>query len=228
MQVLIAKKREILGKKVKNLRKEGLIPAVLYGKKKTSTPITLKGNEFIKTWKSIGESSILTLEVDGKKENVLIHDVNFDPVKDGPIHADFLVVEMDKPIKVEVKIEFTGESPAIKAGGSLIKVMHELHVEALPKDLPHEIFVDISSLTDMESSVKVADLLLPEKVKVLNNSGDIVVLVEAPKTEEQLKAEEAVTPSIENIEVVGKKEKEEEKEEETKEKPKEEQEKPKS
>ena len=151
MQTLAAQKREILGKKVKNLRKEGLIPAIIYGRKKESTPISLKENEFTNVWKSAGESSILTLLIDEKKENVLIHDVTFDPIRDNPIHVDFLAVEMDKLIKVGVKIEFVGESPAVKLGGTLVKIMHELQVEALPKDLPHEISVDISQLGEMKS-----------------------------------------------------------------------------
>ena len=214
MQTLVAETREILGKKVKNLRKAGLIPAIVYGRKKESTPISLKENEFTKVWKSAGESSILNLEIDGKKENVLIHDVTFDPLKDNPIHADFLAIEMDKPIKVGVKIEFMGESPAVKLGGTLVKIMHELQVEALPNDLPHEISVDISQLVEMESSIKVEDIKISKNVKILNNPADLVILVEAPKTEEELKAEEeaAAGASIETVEVVGKKEKEAEEE----------------
>ncbi|MEK7503100.1 MAG: 50S ribosomal protein L25, partial [Patescibacteria group bacterium] len=178
--------------------------------KKESTPIALKETEFIKAWKSAGESSILELEIDGKKENVLIHDIDFDPLKDNPIHADFLVVEMNKPIKVDVKIEFTGESDAVKAGGSLVKVMHEIHIEALPKDLPSEIVVDISSIKEMGGSIKIEDIKIPSGVTILNSPSVMVVFVEAPKTEEELKAEEATAAgaSLETIEVVGKKEKE--------------------
>lgn len=223
MQTLNAQKRDILGKKVKSLRKEGFIPAVLYGNKKESTSIAVKDKDFFRVWKTAGESSVLTLEIDGKKENVLIHDVSFDPIKDNPIHADFLAVEMDKPIKVNVKINFIGESPAAKAGGSLIKVIHELHIEALPKNLPQEVGVDISFLAQMESLIKVADIKISGDFKILNNPNDIVALVEAPKTEEELKAEESAGKSIEDIEVVEKKKKEtetEEGKEEKKEEPK--------
>lgn len=209
MQTLVAEKRDILGKKVKSLRKSGLMPAVIYGDKKESIPVAVKERDFMKAWKSAGESSILILEVDGKKENVLIHDIAFDPIKDNPIHADFLVVAMDKPIKVDVKINFVGESPAVKAGGSLIKILHELRVEALPKNLPQEIEIDISALRDMESSIKVGDIKTKD-FTILNNSNDVIILVEALKTEEEIKAEEAAEAgaSIETIEVVGKKEKE--------------------
>lgn len=221
MQTLVAQKREVLGKKVKNLRKDGLIPAVIYGMKKESTPIALKEKEFVKVWKLAGESSIILLEIDGKKENVLIHDIAFDPIKDNPIHADFLVVEMDKPIKVDVRVNFIGESPAVKAGGFLIKVIHELHVEALPKDLPQEINVDISAISEIDGLIKVKDIKIIGEFRILNNLEDIVALVEAPRTEEELKAEEGESKLIEDIEVVGKKEKaEEEKEAEIQEKPK--------
>lgn len=209
MLTISAQRRDILGKKVKNLRNEGFLPAVIYGNKKESIPIVLKEIEFLKIWKSVGESSVLQLEIGGKKENVLIHDIDFDPLKDKPIHVDFLAIEMNKPIKVNVRIEFIGESDAIKAGGSLVKVMHELHVEALPKDLPSEIAVDISNLKEMGSSIKVEDVKVPNGVSILNNPGDMVVFVEAPKTEEEIKAEEAgEAKSLEDIEVVGKKEKE--------------------
>ena len=219
MQTLTAQKREILGKKVKNLRKDGLMPAVIYGSKKESTPIILKEKDFVKVWKFAGESSVLELEVDGKKENVLIHDIAFDPLKDNPIHADFLAVEMNKPIKVNVKINFFGESPAVKMGGSLLKVLHELQIEALPKNLPQEINIDISSFSDMGSSLKVEDIKISGDFQILNNPTDIVALVEAPKTEEELKAEEGEAKSIEDIEVV-KKEKKTEEENESEEKSK--------
>ena len=210
MQTISARVRDVLGKKVKNLRKEGFLPAVIYGNKKETTPIVMKETEFIKVWKSAGESSILQLEIDGTKENVLIHDIDFDPIKDNPIHADFLAVEMNKPIKVNVKIEFIGDSDAVKAGGSLVKVIHEIHIEALPKDLPSEIVVDISALKEMGGSIKIEDIKIPSGVIVLNNPSDMVAFVEAPKTEDELKAEEdaASGVSIETIEVVGKKEKE--------------------
>ena len=215
MQTLVAKKRDILGKKVKTLRKDGFIPAVVYGGKLNSYPIAVREKDFMKVWKSVGESSVLELEIDGKKENVLIHDIAFDPIKDNPIHTDFLVVDMDKPVKVDVKINFVGESAAIKLGGSLVKIVHELHVEALPKNLPQEIWVDISILSEMGGSIKIEDIKISGDFKILNNSSDIVALIEAPKTEEELVAEEAVgAKSIEDIEIVGKKEKEKSEEEE--------------
>lgn len=213
MQSIIAEKRDILGKKVSNLRRQGFLPAVIYGKKKEAESVAVREIDFMKLWKSAGESTIVELKLGPKTENVLIQDVALDPLKDKPIHADFYVVEMDKPIKVDVPLEFVGESEAVKGGGILVKVLHELKIEALPKDLPHEIKVDISALKVLADSMKIKDLSVPIGVNVLDNKDDTVVMVEAPRAEEEVRAAEtAEAPSLEAIEVVGKKPKAEEEE----------------
>ncbi len=207
MQSIIAEKREILGKKVKNLRKQGFLPAVLYGKGKKTEPISIKEADFLKLWKSAGESSIITLELGKDKKNVLIQDVTFDPIRDNPIHADFYQVDMEKEIKVSVPLEFVGESEAVRLGGILVKIMHALNIEALPKDLPHAISVDISQLKEVNSSLSVRDIKIPAGVKKLDGLDETIVKIEPPRSEEEIKAE-SEAPSLENIEIVGKKEKE--------------------
>lgn len=205
MQSIIAEKRDILGKKVENLRRQGFLPAVVYGKKKEAEPVAVREIDFTKLWKSAGESTIVELRLGQKTENVLIQDVALDPLKDKPIHADFYVVEMDKPVKVDVPLEFVGESEAVRAGGILVKVLHELKIEALPKNLPHNIAVDLSALKTLEGSIKVKDLRVPNGVAVLDNLDDTVVMVEVPRAEEEVKAAETEAHSLESIEVVGKK-----------------------
>jgi len=207
MDTITAEKRDLLGKKVKTLRKKGILPAVVYGNKQESMSISVRENDFVKLWKTVGEASIISLEVDGKKENVLIHSIAFDPVKDNPIHVDFFIVDMDKPAQVDVPIEFVGESEAIKAGGTLIKVMHTLKIEALPKNLPHSIEIDISVLKEHGSTIAAKNIKVAVGVKILCKPDDIVVLIEAPRKEEDV-VEEA--PSLENIERVGEKSKTEE------------------
>jgi len=204
MQSIIAEKRDILGKKVSNLRKRGFLPAVIYGKGKPSESIAVKEIDFLKLWKAAGESSIVELELDGKKRNVLIQDVAIDPLKDTPIHADFYAVDMTKTVKVEVPLEFIGESDAVKSGGILIKVLYAVEVESLPADLPRSLLVDLSILKNIEDSFAVKDLKVSKSVKILKNSDETIALVEAPRVEEELKSEEA-TPSLESIEVVSKK-----------------------
>jgi len=211
MQSIIAEKRDILGKKTNSLRKRGFLPAVIYGKGKPSESIAVKEIDFLKLWKAAGESSIVELELDGKKRNVLIQDVAIDPLKDTPIHADFYAVDMTKTVKVEVPLEFIRESDAVKSGGILIKVSHAVEVESLPADLPRSLSVDLSILKNIGDSFAVKDLKTPKGVKILKNSDETIALVEAPRVEEELKSEEAV-PSLESIEVVSKKSKAEDEE----------------
>ena len=212
MQSIVAEKRDILGKKVRNLRKQGFLPAVVYGGGKSAEPITIKESEFLKLWKSAGESTVVELDIGKEKKNVLIHDVDIDPIKDNPTHVDFYVVDMTKKIHVDVALEFIGESDAVKIGGILVKVLHSLKVEALPKDLPHSISIDISRLKAAGDSIMVKDVKIPKEVKVSDNPEETVAMVEAQRAEEEKEVEETATPSLESIEVVGKKPKVEAKE----------------
>lgn len=211
MQSIVAEKRDILGKKNAGLRKKGLVPAVVYGKGSASENITVKVGEFLKLWRSAGEATIVSLEVGKEKKNVLIHDVSVDPLKDTPIHVDFYVVDMLKMLKVDVPLEFIGESEAVKSGGILVKVHHELEIEALPKDLPHSLIVDISALKTFEDKITVGDLKIPHGVKVVKGLDETVVLVESPRTEEEIKGTETPeeAPDLANIERIEKKAKEE-------------------
>lgn len=205
MPTLKAEKREITGKKVQGLRKTGKIPAVLYGAGEKGVLLEVFEKNFEKVFREAGESTLVELEIGKEKKNVLIHEVDFDPIKDTPRHVDFLQVRMDKPIRAKVPLVFEGESPAVKnLGGILVKVAHELEIEALPKVLPHEIKVDISVLLDLGKKLAAGGLKLPTGVKLAGEKEEVLVLVEAPKSEEELKAEEPA-PSLETIEVVGKK-----------------------
>ena len=203
MESIVALKRDILGKKTRNLRKQGFLPAVVYGGGKSAQPITIKESEFLKLWKSAGESTVIELDIGKEKKNVLIHEVDIDPIKDNPIHVDFYTVDMAKKIHVDVALEFIGESDAVKAGGILVKVLHAIKVEALPNDLPHSISVDISQLKIAGDSITVSAVKIPKGVKILDNPEETVAMVEALRAEEEVKVEEA--PSLESIEVVGKK-----------------------
>jgi len=202
-----AESRKITGKKVKSLREKGVIPAVIYGYKTETESLSISESDFLKVWAEAGESTLLELDIQGKKKNVLISDVQTDPVKDNPVHVDFLAVRMDEKITTNVPVEFTGESLAVKnLGGVLVKVLHELEVEALPINLPGEIIVDISSLSEIDSRITVADIIPPKDVEIKTNPEDVIVLV----TEQEKEEEQATAPSIEDIEIAGKKENEEE------------------
>jgi len=189
MNELKATVRNILGKKVKTLRQEGFLPSVLYGEGVPSQSIAVPYRDFEKVYKKAGESTLITLYINHSFYNVLIHDIFYDPLKGVPLHADFYAVRMDKMIRTMVPIEFFGESQAVKnEGGILIKVTQELEVEALPKDLPHSLRADISILSFLESKLLVKNIILPQDVKIFAGLGEIVAIVETPRSEEDLAA----------------------------------------
>jgi large subunit ribosomal protein L25 len=187
------------------LRKAGKIPAVFYGPKEKSTPISIKETEFKKVWKEAGESSIIVLKHGTEEHEALIQDVDIHPVSGVAQHADFYVIEKGKKLEVSVPLEFVGVSPAVKdLGGILVKVIHEMEIEALPKDLPKEINVDISALTGLDSQILARDIKLPAGVELKINPEDVIAAIAVAKEEI-----EEPTKSIEDIEVVGAKGKEE-------------------
>lgn len=189
MVTLIAKNREIK-KNLDEVRKAGEIPAVYYGFKQNTTPISVPMKDFMKVWREAGESSTIELKTEGGTIDALIHEVQMNPVKDTPVHVDFLIVDANKEIEVKVPIEFVGESPAVKSGtGTLIKVMHELDVKALPKKLPHAIEVDITSLAEIHSAIHIKDIKLPEGVTAIAHADDVIVSVaEAKEIVEEVSA----------------------------------------
>lgn len=173
------------------LRQTGKMPAVFYGKNEVSTPISVMAIDFSKTYKKAGESTVVVLRGPGIEVESLIHDVNLHPVTGKPIHADFYVFEKGKKIKVGVSLEFVGTAPAIKdLGGTLIKVLYDIEIEAFPKDLPHRLEVDISNLVDFKSIISAKDIKLPRGVELAIRGDDIIASVSEPKEE----IEEVATP----------------------------------
>ncbi len=176
---------------LEQLRAQGIMPAVFYGKKQESTPVSIELSAFLKVFKEAGESTVVTLKGEGVDVDTLIHDVDFDPVLGTPRHADFYVFEKGHKIKVAVPLEFVGVAGAAKdLGGLLVKVLHEVEIEALPQNLPHQIEVDISPLAEIGSQILAKDITLPSGVTLALNPEEVVVLVSAPKEEK----EEAAAP----------------------------------
>ncbi len=190
------------------MRTEGFVPAVFYGMGKESVSIMVEDKEFRKVWREAGESTTVLLETPTGKVDVLIHEVQMDPVKDTPVHIDFLAIDMNKEIEVPVALEFVGESDAVKAGGVLMKSLHEVEVKALPKNLPHGLEVDISALATLEDQILVSDIKLPAGVTMITSGEEVVALVSAAKEEEPAEAV-AVDLSAIEVEKKGKKEEEE-------------------
>lgn len=181
------------------MRQTGTIPAVFYGPKEKSTPVSVSEKDFQKVWKQAGESSVVTLTGEFGEHDALIHDIDKDPLTGVIRHADFYVIEKGKKIKVNIPIEFTGVSSAVKdLGGVLVKVLHEIEIEAMPKDLPHSLEADISKLTDFESRVLASDIKLPSGVVLITKEDEIIALAAVPKEE---KEEEVAPVDLSAIEV---------------------------
>lgn len=184
---LKAEPRKELGRKARTLRKKGFLPAVLYGEKIASQPLSVPVSDFMKVYQAAGESSLITLKVSENIYNVLIHDIASDPIKNDPIHADFYAVRMDKEIHADIPLVFAGESLAVKnEGGVLVKVVQEIEVSALPKDLPHEISVDISTLVSFADRITVRNLFVPQGVKIKAEPDEVIALVKSPRSDEEL------------------------------------------
>ena len=232
MPTLSAKIREKVGKKVKDLREKGILPAVLYGHKIKNLNLELDLKEFEKIYKEAGESSLITLviakgkdeaeasslslNVEEKKQKflVLIHDIQFDHLTEKPIHIDFYQPELKEEVEVTVPLIFEGEAPAVKdLGGTLVKNISEVEVKALPQNLSHEIKVDIGNLKTFEDNILIKDLIVSKEVKILKEPEEIVAAVARPeKVEEEL--EKPVEEKVEEVEQI--KKRPEEKEEEIK------------
>jgi large subunit ribosomal protein L25 len=201
--------RKEAGKKLNILRRENKIPAVLYGHNVKSKPLLVDYLPFCKVFKEAGESSVIELLIDDKeKKNVLIKDVQRDPVTDKFLHIDFYQIKLTEKIKAKVSFVFFGISSAVKEkGGVLVKNIDEIEVEALPQDLPKEIKVDISKLKEFTDVVRIKDLNIPLAVEVLAKPEEIVATTTPPRSEEELKAlEEKVEEKVEEVEGVKKEE----------------------
>jgi len=214
MYKLSAVTREQKGEKV---RRDGLLPAVVYGAQKESISLSLSPEEFVKVFTAAGESSLIDLTVDNKSlGQVLVYEVDYDPVNDRVSHVDFKRVEADKKITATVEIIFVGEAPAVKElGGTFIHNLESVDIECLPKDLMHDIKVDVSVLKTFDDVIKVSDLPLNEGVEIVDQNPDQVVAKVAPAlTEEQIKAMEEAGKSgdVSQVEGVADKEKADEKE----------------
>ncbi len=208
MTTLNVVKRDI-AQKLDEMRASGIIPAVFYGRKEPSTSISVPKVDFLKAWKEAGESSVITLKGVGEDHEALIHDVYVDPVTGVVKHVDFYILEKGKKVQVHVPLEFVGVAPAVKElGGVLVKVLHEVEIEALPKDLPHELTVDISTLATFDSQVLANEIKLPAGVTLITEAEEVIALTAAPKEEKEEEATPVDLSAIEISEKKGKKEEE--------------------
>lgn len=188
--------------KGRRARVEGAVLAVLYGPKAKPVSLSVQKKEFEKVFQEAGESSLVTLELGAEKTPVLIREVQRHPLSGDPIHADFYQPRLDQKIKIMVPLVLEGEAPAQKdLEGTLIQNIHEVEVEALPQELPHEIVVSVAKLATFEDHILVKDLQVSSGAQILHDKEAIVAqVVPAEKVEEELA--KPVEEKVEDVKVV--------------------------
>lgn len=207
--IIPAEKREVIGKKVKTLRREGKLPAIIYGHGIDPISIVLNMRDASRTLARATSSSLITIELDGKQYPTLVREKQLDYIRNSIIHVDFLAVSMTEKITATVGVQVVGDAPAVKEFGAiLVTGLTELEVECLATDLPERFTVDVSGLTEISSGVYVKDVVAPEGVEILSDPEEVLVVatamaeeeVEEVEEEELLEGEE----ELEEPEVIGK------------------------
>jgi large subunit ribosomal protein L25 len=194
--VLKATKRDVTGKQVSALRRAGKLPAVIYGRRTEPVSITLDAHVAGLALSKVGSSSLITVNVDGKEYPALVRERQRDYIKGTLKHVDFLAVSLTETIRAEVRIEITGVSPAVKDFNAvLVTGLHSISVECLPTDLPDHFDVDISGLAQVGDGIHVGDLQISEKVQILTDPGEMVVVATYAKEE----AVEEVAAPVEGV-----------------------------
>jgi large subunit ribosomal protein L25 len=177
----------VTGKAVAHLRREGRLPAVVYGHGTASEPVTLDAHEFELLRRHAGASTLIDLAVDGGKTRpVLVHGVQEHPVSRRPLHVDLFAVRMTEELTVEVPLIGTGTAPAAETGGTLVHPVSAIRVRALPANLPDAITYDLSPLDSFDASITVADLVAPAGVTIHAEPTEIVARVLPPRVEEEV------------------------------------------
>jgi large subunit ribosomal protein L25 len=196
---LSAATRDILGKKVRFLRRQGLTPANLYGHNIKSTALQVDTIQLKHTLAKAGKSSLVALKVDSAKrpKMVVIRDIQREPLTGGLLHVDLYQIKMEERIKIEVSLLFVGEAPAIRdRGGILVQNMNSVEVECLPANMPHNIEVDLSVLQEIDQAVHVKDISVDEGVTILTDPEQSIIQIARSKVEVEI-AEELVAAEAE-------------------------------
>jgi large subunit ribosomal protein L25 len=184
--------REVIGKKVRALRREGLTPANIYGPKVESTPVQVLTEELRQVLKTAGRNDIVYLRLDGDEPRpTFVRDVQQNPVTDAILHVDFFQISLRDKVRADVPIHLVGLSPAVDTfGGILMHGLDHVAVEALPTEVPSFLELDVSSLVEINQALHVSDLELPEDVTLLTDAEQVVAKVAPPAVEPEPEVEE--------------------------------------
>lgn len=189
---LSAQKRTVLGRKVKKLRKEGIVPAHIFGHKIETIHVQVNGHDFRKVYEKAGETGVIDLSVDGKSHPVLVRNVQIHPVSEELIHIDFYQVNLSEKVKVNVPLEIVGDAPAVeKKIGLLLTPVTEVEVEALPTDIPESIQVDVTGLENIGDVIKVENLKVDASKVAIQAEPELVVVQIGELVTKEMEAVEA-------------------------------------
>ena len=207
-EVLInAQKRNVTGKQVKALRRQGLLPGVIYGRHIEAFPIQMDAHDASLILDKLTASSLITINVDGEKYNVLMRDRQRDVIFGDLLHVDFLVVSLTEKLRATIELKLAGEAPVADNPEVVVtQVLNAIELEALPQDLPEVIEVDISTLETVDDEITVADLDLGEKITILTDPNEASVSVGYVAQEEVAEEEEAEALAEPKVVERGKKE----------------------
>ena len=189
--------RDLLGKKVKQLRRAGIIPIHLYGPGVESRSLQCQAQKLIQVLSLAGGNTPISVTIEGETGDQLAfaREIQWDPRRDDILHVDLLVAEANRPVSAQVPIVLTGESPGARmVSGTIMQQLHQLDVQALPLEMPSQVDVDLATLTEPDSVVRVSDLSLPANVTILSDVEAVIVRIELPRVEveEEVVAEEEV------------------------------------
>lgn len=204
--VLNAQKRDLIGSKVKNLRKSGITPAVVFGKSVESLALAVNAVEFLKVYKQAGETSLIWLKIDGetKERPTLIKSMSFGPVKNEVLNIDFHQVNLKEKVTAFVPVELIGESELIHSGQAILSQnLNEIEVECLPTDIPEKFDIDTTLLKEIGDNLKVSDIKTTPEVEIKTDIDSIIVSLSEPQKEE-----EPLDTTVAETEVAGEEKKE--------------------
>lgn len=188
---LKAEKRDVVGKRIANLRKNGILPIDLYGRDFASLNLQVSQKDFAKVYRETGKTGLIDIKVDNSTYPSLIKNVQFHPVSDEVLHVEFHKVNLKEKIKANIPVELVGDSPAVaNQTGILLQTLNEIEVEALPTDLPESIKIEVAGLEQIDQQITVADVAKIEGVEILTPGEEVIVkVVEAVSQEAQAEAE---------------------------------------
>ena len=192
-EVLInAEKRNVVGKQVKALRRQGILPGVIYGRHIEAFPIQMDAHNAALILDKLTASSLITIDVDGEKFSVLMRDRQRDVIFGDLLHVDFLVVSLTEKLRATIELKLVGEAPVADNPEVVVtQVLNDIEIEAFPQDLPEVIEVDISTLETVDDEITVADLDLGEDIAILTDPNETIVSVGYVAQEEVAEEEEA-------------------------------------